>query len=127
MRELIDKFIVTEEHLKLLNKLHVYRSRRLEYPFSMPEINTSRPFGNRDIYQDMAEILGYPEAVEGKFPKETIEKMKLLLQDLVYVLQICLCTQSFEPGEYYRESACDQLGWTKINISDLKGSRTPIS
>lgn len=111
----IQNFTITEDHLKLLKHQHIFITGAPFIPGRFhAALNTSRPFGNSDVYGDMAEILNWPPAIEGEFPKETIIRMNQLLREMAYALQICLCTLSFESGEYYNEDPCDAIGWQKL-------------
>ena len=52
------RFTVTDEHLRLLRRAHV---TWVDAEFGAPEIDGKRPYGNSDVYSDIAEILGIPE------------------------------------------------------------------
>src|SRR5262245_17189804 len=51
----VERFTVTDEHLRLLRRAYVFWD---ETEFGAPGINAKRPYGNSDVYGDIAEILG---------------------------------------------------------------------
>ena len=109
---LISEFTITEQHLLLLKNLHVYRSQS-EYGYR-PAIDNYRPFGNSDEYSDMGDILGLGEPpVDFNELDKYMIPLDKLLEELPTALQICLCTQQFSTGKYFREDECDALGWKK--------------
>jgi hypothetical protein len=85
-----DRFTVTEDHRKLLRRLNIGYDEWTEG--GAPEVDPKRPYGNGDLYGDMREILGRPDAPDG----ELIE----LHKQMATVLQILVYTASLEPGEY---------------------------
>jgi hypothetical protein len=100
------RFTVTDEHLRLLRRAHVTWT---DAEFGAPEIDCKRPYGNSDVYSDIAEILGIPEAewfeedIE-PFPEAEWRFLRLHVETAV-VLQIALATGEFRPGRYVREDA----------------------
>ena len=50
-------FTVTDEHLQLFRRAHVFWD---EAEFGAPSINPKRPYGNSNVYADIAEILDAP-------------------------------------------------------------------
>jgi hypothetical protein len=54
----VREFTVTDEHLRLLRRAHVFWD---EAEFGAPSIDPKRPYGNSDVRGDMAEILDVPE------------------------------------------------------------------
>jgi hypothetical protein len=110
----MDKFTITEQHLKLLQHAYVGWD---DCEFGAPEIDCKRPYGNSDVLGDMADIL------YGKLPADAKEKVVESTQDFLYklhkdlemVLQICLVTQKFEAGTYEPTGTYDARGWKKIS------------
>jgi hypothetical protein len=98
------RFTVTEEHLRLLRRAYVTWTNA---EFGAPEIDCKRPYGNSDVYTDIAEILGIPE-VEwsdedmGVLPEAEWRFLRLHVETGV-VLQIALATGEFRPGNYVRD------------------------
>jgi len=89
-----ESFELRKEHLRLLRYSYV---RWQEYGgdgCGAAAIDPKRPYGNSFIPDDLVEILsgGLPPAELMKLHRETET-----------ALQICLTTQSFDPGLYERE------------------------
>lgn len=61
---------ITEEHLKLLKKAY-WRYDEAEY--GAPCINPKRPYGNSDVEEDIAEILGW-KLFENKYGETELSK-----------------------------------------------------
>lgn len=106
------KLKVTENHIKLLQAVYIDWCGD---EFGAPCINPKRPFGNSDVYGDIAEILGFKLAdSEEEYEKyqrqiESLDKGYRQLQDC---LQILCSNLSIEIGEY----ECDDHGknWRKV-------------
>jgi hypothetical protein len=107
------RFTVTEEHLRLLRRAQVTWTNA---EFGAPEIDCKRPYGNSDVYSDIAEILEIPEAewfeadIE-PFPEAEWRFLRLHVETAV-VLQIALATGEFRPGRYVREGSWP-YGWKR--------------
>ena len=102
------RFTVTEEHLRLLRRAYVTWT---DAEFGAPEIDCKRPYGNSDVYSDIAEILGIPEDEwsdedMGVLPEAEWRFLRLHVETGV-VLQIALATGEFRPGNYVRDSRWD--------------------
>ena len=80
-------FELKAEHLKLLKESYVLWSN---CEFGAAGIDPKRPYGSSDVEDDLANILG-------DLPEETLLKLH---EETEIALQICLSTQSFEPGKY---------------------------
>lgn len=100
------RFTVTDEHLRLLRRADVSWD---DTEFGAPEINCKRPYGNSNVYADIAEILEIPEDEWSDdmepFPEATWRFLRLHVETGV-ALQIALATGEFRPGRYVRAS-----GW----------------
>jgi len=103
--------------------------------FGAPCINPKRPYGNSDVLNDIAEILGIKktednvqdynkeEASEYADKKEYIEdlewneeiyyKFNKLHKETQIALQICLCIGKFETGNFLKQETYDDLSWKK--------------
>ncbi len=116
------RFVINEDHLKLLKELEVDWNAM---EFGAPSIDIKRPFGNSDVYRDMVKALGWEVRItvdwvlsadfdldEDDLPEEIEEVLFRLYRSLDRVLEICLRTQSFEPGVY--ESGIYDSKWKKI-------------
>jgi hypothetical protein len=106
------QFELKEEHLKLLrNAIVSWDSRE----FGAPSIDCKKPYGNSDVYEDMAKILGIKgfEDYEGEisFSKEDVALMENLHKEIKVALQIVLRTGKIEPGIYVADEYGDN--WTK--------------
>ena len=96
-----ERFVLGEQHLKLLLKMNVSWDA---CEFGAPCIDPKRPYGNSDVLSDMAKILG----IEGKIcphcdtPLEEQEEGRLnsLHIEMEIALQVVLSTQSFKAGTY---------------------------
>jgi len=102
----VERFTVTDEHLRLLRRAYVWWD---ETEFGAPGINAKSPYGNSDIYGDIAEILGLVEGdwqdeVEEDWPPPELEWRFLRLHaETAIALQIALATGEFRTGRYKRE------------------------
>lgn len=92
------EFTLTEDHIKLLRQMNVGWQ---QCEFGAPEIDPKRPYGNSQVYYDIAEHLGLdiPEDDEA-FTDEQKEKMLKLHRETEDALQIVLTTGTFKPGIY---------------------------
>lgn len=111
MRELL----VTENHLRLLKNLYIGWD---DTEFGAPCIDPKRPFGNSNVFSDMAEILGFELADDEKQPDLYRKQCDSLLKGY-YELQDCLqilCTNlKLESGKYVLENEYDVKNWRKVN------------
>jgi hypothetical protein len=104
-------FTVTDEHLRLLR--HAYVSW-FDAEFGAPSIDPKRPYGNSNVYGDMAEVLGLldgewqDEAREDWPPPEAQWRFLRLHVETAIVLQIALATGEFRTGSYARANAWDR-------------------
>jgi hypothetical protein len=96
------KFVVNETHLKLVRRLNFGNSRG-NGECGAPEIDTKRPYGNSDIYRDMADIVGIPQPDRERDEEFTLGQFKVmdrLNYELPTVLEIGVITGAFVTGEY---------------------------
>lgn len=94
------QFVLKEEHLKLLRQANVGWH---DCEFGAPAIDCKRPYGNSQVYDDIAEILGItPVDKEGEsfFSDEQKELMDEIHLETKTALQIVLFTGKFETGLY---------------------------
>jgi hypothetical protein len=110
----IKEFTVTDEHLRLLRHAHVFWD---EAEFGAPSINPKRPYGNSNVYGDIAEILDVPEtewADEDLNPSLDAEWRFLRLHvETAIALQIALATGEFRAGRYVRDDEWDRQHWRR--------------
>ena len=100
-------FELKEEHLKLLHKAY-WNMSSLE--FGAAGMDPKRPYGNKDVYEDMITILADPEDIkkcpncdcilEGKYTEEELRKLH---DELVLALQVIFSTMDMKPGKYRSE------------------------
>lgn len=101
------EFEVLPEHIKLLSHMHVHwhsPADEEDEVYGAPAIDPVRPYGDSDIFNDVANILGITP-VDGSFPQRHMQRMRLLHRDTALVLQIFLQTKRVRPGTYQRESS----------------------
>lgn len=99
----VKEFTVTDEHLRLLRHAHVFWD---EAEFGAPSINPKRPYGNSNVYRDIAEILDVPEGEwedeERDWSLDTEWRFLRLHVETAIALQIALATGGFHAGRYVR-------------------------
>lgn len=96
----LEKFTLTEQHIKLLRRMCVTWDRG---EFGGPAINCKRPYGNSHVISDIAEILGMPTDDDGDVDTDTAHRLYTLHLETKTALQIILEAGTFEPGLYERE------------------------
>jgi hypothetical protein len=99
-----ETFTLTEDHLKLMQRMYV----GWQYcEFGAPEIDPKRPYGNGDVCNDVAEILGLDSRLmnedDSQYDEGMYDRLEALHKETETALQIVLTTLSFEPGVYKRE------------------------
>ena len=112
MKSMKKRFELKEEHLKLLKNMCV---SWVFCEFGAPAIDCKKPYGNSDVYEDMAKIIGIKGFVDSEeeihFSKEQISLMNMLHRECKVALQIVLRTGKFESGIYVADEYSDN--WTK--------------
>ena len=102
-----EKFNMTEEHIKLVRAMYVGWSN---CEFGAPEVDPKRPYGNSDVIDDIAEILGISPVEndwdEKVYPKGTDARCTKLHKETQTALQIILATGEFKLGQY----ECEKYG-----------------
>ena len=106
------KLKVTENHIKLLKNLYIGWE---DCEFGAPCIDCKRPFGNSDVFGDMAEILGIELADEEQnyeLYENQIDSLRKGYKELQDCLQILCKNLKIEPGIY----ECEDYGidWKKV-------------
>lgn len=100
----IERFTLTERHVKLLRRMFVGWCNA---EFGAPALNPKRPYGNSYAEGDMAEILNVePEDMEDgekRLSDRQHEMLRSLHRETETALQVVLTTGAFEPGDYERE------------------------
>ena len=94
-------FVLTADHVKLLRCACV---RWDDTETGAPAIDPKRPYGNRGVASDVAEILGKAAAVcphcHEPLEKSNGDAMLAIHRETATALQIVLSTGKFEPGHY---------------------------
>ncbi len=115
MNKIDEVFEITKEHLRLLQRMYVTFDDEIYY--GAPAIDVKRPYGNKTVYEDISEMLGwhYMDWENYKPLPEKIETAcKKIHKETETALQICLCTQKFETGVYKKHDRFNDRSWTKI-------------
>jgi hypothetical protein len=99
---LIRRFVVTDDHLKLARRMTTDWN---SVEFGAPAIDPKRPYGNSDVYGDIAAILGIPTDAEAEdhddpYTDADYARMLQLHRQMEVVLQIALATGAFEAGAF---------------------------
>ena len=115
-------FEVTDEHVALLRHAYVGWDG---CEFGAPAIDCKRPYGNGDVYRDMAKILGVeiPEDDWDSLPDETIARFDHLHQETATVLQIALRTGVLRAGTYARTNRYG-VDWTALSAPVTREDQT---
>lgn len=100
----IRRFELKEEHIRLLTRACVSYDNYCE--FGAPRIDPKRPYGNSDVYSDIAKILDIEQKnkEDGEFSDEQIKYMQKLHEETEIALQIILEAKCFDVGTYESES-----------------------
>ena len=126
------KFTITENHLKLLKRFNV---DWVDCEFGAPRIDPKRPYGNSNVLDDIAEILGVKKTKENvedydkeeaseysdkqeyiedlEWNEETYNKFDRLHKEMQIVLQIIFATGKIEVGDYLKKDEYDYESWKK--------------
>lgn len=106
------QFEITEQHIKLIENMYFEFYDWVE--FGAPGVDPKRPYGNSDVYNDMAEILSITPAyvdeddpTDIEFSDDQYALMDRLHKETAQALQIIVRTKSFEPGTYEAEEYSD--------------------
>lgn len=95
--------LITAGHLKLLRKMNI---RWNGCEFGAPAVDCKRPYGNRDVYGDIADILGLqkPDFDAGEdWEPSALDLMDQIHADMQDVLQAVVQLGCVEPGMYVSE------------------------
>ena len=101
------RFKMTKDHIKLLRNMNVTWYR---IEFGAPSIDGKRPYGNGDMYYDLAEMLGIKKKVidgEADYTQAAYARMDKLHKETEDALQIVLRTGRMKVGTY----ACDDYDY----------------
>lgn len=90
-------FTITEQHVRLLRRMYVGWE---DCEFGAPAIDCKRPYGNGDVVEDMAEILGFEVDEDEGVSREHEEYLTNLHREMQTVIQIVLRNAVVVPGTY---------------------------
>jgi len=112
-------FTLKEEHLTLMRSLCVRWNEDYKMYEGAPEIDVKRPYGNQDVYCDIAKILGWElsEASDGELimTDEQVGEAKKIHREMETALQVVLCTLCFELGDYMQTNIYSFNSWVKLS------------
>ena len=119
-------FALTEDHLKLVNRMYVdFDDGGYD---GAPAVNLKRPYGNSSVFYDIAEILGIKPADDDDWRLDKDPRYETVVRlhgESALALQICLCTMSFRPGVYVKESRYDSRSWRYVRPLDVETEAAP--
>jgi hypothetical protein len=110
----METFTLTKDHIKLIRQMFVGWQDGYE---GAPEVNIKRPYGNSDVFRDVAEILEVKwEGMEDEeYAPETIRnQLTTLHRETEFALQIVLVTGSFEPGKFVKKDRYMRRSWERV-------------
>jgi hypothetical protein len=111
----LTKFTVTEDHLKLMRHFWV---RWGEVEYGAPEIDSKRPYGNSDVVNDIAEILGWEvpgDDYDWDDPEygELRARARKIHEETMTALQIALRVGYFKAGNYEKPNSYSE-DWREV-------------
>lgn len=93
------------------------RRSPLAAEFGAPSIDPKRPYGNSDVFGDIAKILDAPD---GEWDDEELDlhldaewRFLRLHVETAIALQIALATGEFRTGHYVRDETRDSRSWKR--------------
>ncbi|QGF20196.1 hypothetical protein SEA_SIXAMA_17 [Gordonia phage Sixama] len=117
-------FTVTEDHIKLAKRTYFGYDAWTE--FGAPEVDPKRPYGNSDVYDDIAEILGVEREEDAwgdpVLTSEQKERFDKLHREMETVFQILAanCVNGIRPGEYYLTKQYDSTSWARVEPKETR-------
>ena len=108
-------FELKEDHIKVLKSL-AYAVYWQECEQGAPAIDPKKPYGNSDVYPDLAKVLGVEPEDEGSFTSDQEHDMNRIWEETREALGIvmsCLDDKVMQPGEY----ATDHQGEQKFDVT----------
>ena len=111
------QFTVTEDHMALLQNLWFEYDAYTE--FGAPAVDPKRPYGNSDVYTDIAEILGITGTEDSwgdvQFSDEQRDYMLKVHKEMTEVLNIMVRNNGVEPGVY--EADAYSVNYKKVEYT----------
>lgn len=109
-------FFLKEEHIKLVRAMYVDFTQHEHY-VGAPSVDVKRPYGNKDIYSDMLEILCLEKELNKlgdiDITEERKKELNKLHQETAIALQIILSTGNFSTG-LYEQTPHLHREWSKV-------------
>ncbi len=104
-------FVLTDTHIKLLRAANVSWG---DCEYGAPAIDPKKPYGNGDVINDIAKIIGLPvtKSDDGEHHPVIAEALKRLHRETEIAFVIVLATGSFEPGTYQADDY--SRNWRKV-------------
>lgn len=112
----MEKFTITKDHLKLLQRMYVEWD---DSYYGSPMIDCKRPYGNRNVLLDIAEILDWNIGDDDGLTSDQIDIVERLHKETKKTLQICLSTGRFETGTFEKRNRYNSRSWQKIETDEL--------
>ena len=110
----IERFTVTDEHLWLLRRAYISWD---DMEFGAPGISPKRPYGNSNVFADIAEILEVPDSewmdADEEVTPDAEWRFLRLHVDTAIALQVALATGEFRTGRYVRDDKWDSRSWRR--------------
>lgn len=104
------KFTVTEAHIKLLRKANV---SWMYMETGAPCIDFKRPYGNSDVYPDIAEVLNISVDEDGEYTDQQKILMDNVHEETQIALEIFLRTGTMISGTYTKNGY--SYPWIKVS------------
>lgn len=113
MRRDNETFILTEDHLKLLQRAIIGWE---DCEYGAPSIDCKRPYGNSSVAIDICEILGWDFDDEDGPTDEQRDAADNIHRETQTALQIVLLHLhiGIKPGTYMRRETYDSRSWVLV-------------
>lgn len=107
------KFTIEDKHIKLLKGMNVEWD---DCEFGAPCIDPKRPYGNSDVFGDIAEIIGLKKKGNydyktGEWKDNVCDELYKLHREMMIVLQIILSTGQIKKGTYVKVEKYGYESW----------------
>ena len=101
-----DRFVLTENHLKLLRNANVGWDHG---EYGAAAIDCKRPYGNSNVVRDLVELLepGSPCDEDGEYHPNVVDRVETIHKQTKTALQIVLYTGTFQTGVYEADAYCN--------------------
>lgn len=99
-------FTLTPAHLLLISNMNIDYNDHME--FGAPAVDPKRPYGNSDVYGDIASILTVKRTEDEDHPytEKDLAYMLTVHKETATALQVILSSMSFEVGVYEADKYC---------------------